>query len=63
MSSLVYNRHKESCVRSRNGIFCRRKVMSITVPPTDVRGLGLRSSVADACHFGVDPDPRIHASD
>jgi hypothetical protein len=21
------------------------------------------SSVADPCHFGVDPDPRIHASD
>ncbi len=22
-----------------------------------------KSSVADPCHFGVDPDPRIHASD
>jgi|LakMenEpi03Aug12_release.lakeMendotaPanAssembly.Ray.scaffolds.fasta_scaffold995133_1 hypothetical protein len=22
----------------------------------------VKSSVADPCHFGVDPDPRIHAS-
>jgi hypothetical protein len=23
----------------------------------------LLSNVAEPCHFGVDPDPRIHASD
>jgi hypothetical protein len=35
------------------------------LPPTDVamKHWRVRSSVADPCHFGVDPDPRIHASD
>jgi hypothetical protein len=36
-------------------------IIMIAVPCTKV--FSSSHSVADPCHFGVDPDPRIHASE
>jgi hypothetical protein len=48
-----------SAVRSRIDDSVR-KTLHIDAPCSCYR---ISISVADPCHFGVDPDPRIHASD
>jgi hypothetical protein len=37
--------------------------ISALIQKVQIKFLIPSNSVADSCHFGVDPDPRIHASD
>ncbi len=46
-----------------SSVFCKQEIM-VEISVIGTRSLFTESSkVANPCHFGMDPDPRIHASD